>query len=75
MLGQRDRRWVNIKPALDQCLVFAGLAGDHVPDEIHLPCKPETLIQVGLMLGQRRKVQVKKLDYAGYLTLKTVGPQ
>ena len=26
MLGQRQRRWANISPALVQCLVFAGTA-------------------------------------------------
>ena len=24
MLGERRRRWVNIKPTLGECLVFAG---------------------------------------------------
>ena len=28
-LGQRRRRWANSKPALDQRLMFAGLASVH----------------------------------------------
>ena len=28
MLGQRRRRWPNIKPALVQCIVFAGEHGE-----------------------------------------------
>ena len=43
MLGQRRRRWPNIKTTLDQCIVFAGYSANTGPI-------------VGSMLGQRYRL-------------------
>ena len=52
MLGQRRRRWPNIKPALGKCLMFAGytpstivpMLGQRIrPPVPDLPCKDKQL--------------------------------
>ena len=48
MLGQRYRRWLNIKPTLGRCIVFA--------EESHtVPASTRHRPNVGPMLGQRRR--------------------